>query len=51
MIDVLELVPSDQGDPDVGALVGQVSSDSNYDDTGMERLLAEYLGHIDLPSA
>ena len=51
--DVLEVVPSDQGDSDVGAVVGQVSCDSNYDDTELQerkRLLAEKFGHIDLPS-
>ena len=44
---------SDQGDPDVGTLVGQVSSDSNYDDTELQewkRLLAKYFSHIDLLS-
>ena len=34
--DVLEVVPSDQGDSDVGAVVGQVSSDSNYDDAELQ---------------
>ena len=51
--DVLEVVPSDQGDSDIGAVVGQVSSDSNYDDAELQerkRLLDESFGHIDLPS-
>ena len=50
---VLEVVPSDQSDSDVGAVVGQVSSDSNYDDAELQeqkRLLDESFGHIDLPS-
>ena len=36
--DVLQVVPSDpdQGDSDVGAVVGQVSSDSNYNDTELQ---------------
>ena len=51
--DVLEVAPSDHGDSDVGAVVGQVSSDSNYDDTELQerkRQLDESFGHIDLPS-
>ena len=47
--DVLEVVPSD---PDVGAVVGQISSDSN-DETELperKRMIAETFSHIDLPS-
>lgn len=50
--DVLEVVLSEQGDADVGAQVGQVSCDGDYDDTELQerkRLLAESFGHIDLP--
>ena len=53
MTDVLEVVPSDQGDSDVGAVVGQVSSNSNYDDAELQewkRLLDESFCHIDLLS-
>ena len=49
---MFEVVPSFQSDSDVGAVVGQVRSDNNYDDTELQerrRLLAESFG-IDLPS-
>jgi len=50
MTDALEVVPSIQSDSDVGAVVGQVRSDTNYDDTELlerKRLLAESFSHID----
>ena len=51
--DVLEVAPSYQSDSDVGAVVGQVSSKSNYDDTDFQerkRPLIESFSCIDLPS-
>ena len=51
--DVLEVAPSYQSDSDVGAVVGQVSSENIFDDTDLQewkRLLTESFSHIDLPS-
>jgi len=54
VIDVLELVPSDQGDTGVGVVVGQVSVDDSYYDNSelqeQKKLLAESFGHINVPS-